>query len=121
MKTIEIKNLKKVYSNTKVKTIALDGINLVIESGEFVAIMGASGSGKSTLMNIIGLLDNRFEGQYILDGQDASQLSSDKAAELRNAKIGFIFQQFNLLKRSTVLQNVLLPTIYKSTPNRSEE
>jgi putative ABC transport system ATP-binding protein len=117
MKTIEIKGLKKVYANTKVKTTALGGADLTIEPGEFVAIMGASGSGKSTLMHIIGLLDHRFEGKYTLDGQDVSQLSSDKAAELRNAKIGFVFQQFNLLKRSTVLQNVLLPTIYNPTPD----
>lgn len=117
IKTIEVKNLKKVYANTKVKTKALSGVDLVIEAGEFVAIMGPSGSGKSTLMHIIGLLDHRFEGGYALDGQDVSRLSNDKAAELRNAKIGFVFQQFNLLKRSTVLQNVLLPTIYRSTPN----
>lgn len=117
IKTIEVKNLKKIYANSKVKTTALSGVDLIIEPGEFVAIMGASGSGKSTLMHIIGLLDRQFEGGYILDGQDVSRLSSDKAAELRNKKIGFVFQQFNLLKRSTVLQNVLLPTIYQPSPD----
>lgn len=112
---IELSNISKIYkSSGGAKTEALKAINLQIKQGEFVAIMGASGSGKSSLMNIIGLLDKHFKGTYKLNGKDVSKLSSNKAAEIRGDEIGFVFQQFNLLKRTSVLQNVLLPTTYHS-------
>ena len=88
-----------------------------IHEGDFVAIMGASGSGKSSLMSIIGLLDKHFEGTYTLNGKDISELSDDALSELRSESIGFIFQQFNLLKRTSVLENVLLPTTYRARPD----
>ncbi len=110
---IELKNIKKSYKNSAgVKTDAVKNVSLEIEEGDFLAIMGPSGSGKTSLMNIIGLLDRHFEGTYLLDGQDVTKLSGNKAAETRNNKIGFVFQQFNLLQRTTVMQNVLLPTTY---------
>lgn len=114
---IELTNIKKTYTTSAgVKTKALKGINLSIDAGEFVAVMGASGSGKSSLMNIIGLLDKSFEGTYRLNGKDISKLSDAKLSEFRSDSIGFIFQQFNLLKRTSVMENVLLPTTYKSSP-----
>ncbi len=114
-KIIKLRNIKKIYkSSGGAETRALQGIDLDIEQGEFVAIMGASGSGKSSLMQIIGLLDRHYEGEYLLDGNDVSRLSGNKAAEIRGDRIGFVFQQFNLLKRTSVLQNVLLPTTYYS-------
>lgn len=112
---IELTDINKTYkSSGGAKTEALKGINLHIKQGEFVAIMGASGSGKSSLMNIVGLLDKHFKGVYKLNGKDVGKLSSNKAAEIRGDQIGFVFQQFNLLKRTSVLQNVLLPTTYHS-------
>ena len=115
---IELTDIHKTYKTSAgVKTEALKKINLTIEKGEFVAIMGPSGSGKSSLMHIIGLLDRHFQGKYLLDGNDASKLSTNRSAGLRNDKIGFVFQQFNLLKRTSVLQNVLLPTTYKNNPD----
>lgn len=113
---IELRDIKKTYrTSAGIETRALRGIDLTINEGDFVAIMGASGSGKSSLMSIIGLLDKHFEGTYKLDGQNVAELSDSKLSELRSASIGFIFQQFNLLKRTTVLENVLLPTTYKSS------
>lgn len=113
---ISLKDIHKIYtSGGGVKTVALDGVNLEIERGEFLAIMGPSGSGKSSLMNIVGLLDRKYEGIYKLNGKNVSKLSDDAASEIRNQEIGFVFQQFNLLKRTSVLDNVLLPTTYKST------
>ena len=113
---IELKDIKKTYrTSAGIETRALRGIDLTINEGDFVAIMGASGSGKPSLMSIIGLLDKHFEGTYKLDGQNVAELSDSKLSELRSASIGFIFQQFNLLKRTTVLENVLLPTTYKSS------
>jgi putative ABC transport system ATP-binding protein len=110
---IELEHIKKTYkSSGGVKTDAVNAIDLTVKAGEFVAIMGPSGSGKSSLMHIIGLLDRHFEGSYYLNGQDVSKLSGNRAAEIRNEEIGFVFQQFNLLKRTSVLQNVLLPTTY---------
>ncbi|HMQ95810.1 MAG TPA: ABC transporter ATP-binding protein [Candidatus Saccharibacteria bacterium] len=115
---IELTDIKKTYTTSAgVETRALRGVNLTIHEGDFVAIMGASGSGKSSLMSIIGLLDKHFEGTYKLEGKDISELSDGTMSELRSKSIGFIFQQFNLLKRTTVLENVLLPTTYRSRPD----
>lgn len=112
-KSMQLKKIKKVYAKGgQAETIALEGIDLTINEGEFVAIMGRSGSGKSSLMNIIGLLDRHFEGSYELNGKDVSSLSKNRQSEIRGQEIGFVFQQFNLLKRSTVLANVLLPSLY---------
>lgn len=113
-KVIEIKNLQKIYDpEGKNPTTALRGINLSVNEGEFVAIMGRSGSGKSSFMHIIGLLDQHFEGEYLLNRVSVRELSQSSLSDLRSSEIGFVFQQFNLLKRRTVLQNVLLPTVYK--------
>jgi len=113
---IELKDIRKVYGSGKSETVVLKGVNFKIEKGEFVAVIGPSGSGKSTLMNILGLLDQPTSGQYFLEGEDVSKLSEDKLADLRLNKIGFVFQSFNLLPRTTVLRNVELPLIYTNVP-----
>lgn len=109
---ITLKDIKKDYINGEVVTSVLKGVSFSIKKGEFVAIMGASGSGKSTLMHIIGFLDKPTGGEYFFEGMDTSKLNDDKLAEFRSEKIGFIFQSYNLLQRTSVLENVLLPTTY---------
>lgn len=118
MAVIELENITKIYQMGTIQVSALNGINLQVEPGEMVAIMGPSGSGKSTLMNIIGCLDTPSGGTYILDGKDVSKLSDDEQAVIRNKKIGFVFQTFNLLPRTTALDNVELPLIYAGIKDR---
>ena len=113
---IECKDIKKTYINGDVETPALKGVSFTIKDGEFVAIMGPSGSGKSTLMHILGALDTPTSGTYHLDGEDVSKLSDDELADIRGKKIGFVFQSFNLLSRTTVLRNVMLPLVYADIP-----
>ena len=115
---IELKNIHKSYPLDGFDLEILKGINLKIEQGEFVAIMGPSGSGKSTLMNILGCLDTPTSGNYALDGQNVENLSADELAEIRNQKIGFVFQGFNLLSRTSALENVELPMVYAKIPER---
>jgi putative ABC transport system ATP-binding protein len=112
MALLELQNIARVYGFGEATTVAVDDVNLTIEEGEFVAVMGPSGSGKSTLMNILGLLDTPTHGSYILDGKPVTGLSGNKRAEIRRNKIGFIFQSFNLLNRMTVIDNVALPLMY---------
>ncbi|HOT60764.1 MAG TPA: ABC transporter ATP-binding protein [Candidatus Dojkabacteria bacterium] len=118
---IELKNITKIYKSEGGNTLALDDIDLNIQQGEFLAIMGPSGSGKSTLMNILGLLDVPTSGTYILNEQKVSKLKEKELAKIRNKEIGFVFQQFNLLPRTTVFDNVLMPTIYGDIPNPKEK
>ena len=113
---IQIENLGKTFRTEEVETIALQGINLRIDDGEFVAIMGPSGCGKSTLLNIIGLLDNPSEGSYLLNGQEVARLTEDERTGLRRGAIGFVFQSFNLIDEMTVYENVELPLIYAGVP-----
>jgi ABC-type lipoprotein export system ATPase subunit len=112
MKLMELRDIYKTYYVGELDVPVLKGVSLAIERGELVALMGASGSGKSTLMNILGCLDHATSGQYFLDGQEVSGLSSDERALLRNHKIGFVFQNFNLLPRTSALENVMLPLSY---------
>lgn len=112
---IKIKELEKEYSNDEVVTHVLHGLSFEIAKGEFVSIMGPSGSGKSTLMHILGLLDKSTGGKYWLEDKDVTQLNDDELAKVRNEKIGFVFQAFNLLPRTTVLENVKLPLTYSSS------
>lgn len=116
---IKLVNITKDYSTEVVTTHVLKGISITVHKGDFIAITGPSGSGKSTLMNIIGLLDTPTSGKYILNGTDTSKFSGDSLSYLRNREIGFVFQSFNLLPRSTALENVVLPAIYAGT-NRNE-
>ena len=113
---IEMQELTRVYDLGPQKIYALRGVNLTIEPGEYVAIMGPSGSGKSTLMNVIGCLDTPSSGSYLLDGVPVETLNDDELAAIRNKKIGFVFQTFNLLSRTTALQNVELPLVYAKIP-----
>jgi len=116
MALIEIRNLVKTYPTGDTSFNALDGVSLSIDKGEFVCIMGASGSGKSTFMNMLGCLDKPTHGEYILDGVDVMYLNSDQLAEIRNLKLGFVFQGFNLISRTSAIENVELPMIYKGIP-----
>ncbi len=109
---IELKNITKIYKTGEIEFKALNDVSFNIADGEFVAIMGPSGSGKSTLMHILGALDNPSDGTYFLDGKDVSTLSDNELADIRRDKIGFVFQAFNLLPRTTVLRNVMLPLVY---------
>jgi putative ABC transport system ATP-binding protein len=109
---IQLDNIHKVYDSGAVRVHALRGVSLDINRGEFVAIMGTSGSGKSTLMNLLGCLDRPTSGTYLLDGMDVSRLSKEERADIRNQKLGFVFQGFNLLRRTTAIENVELPLIY---------
>ncbi len=120
MSVIEIRDLKKIYRMGDVEVQALGGVSFEVEKGEMVAIMGPSGSGKSTLMNIIGCLDTPSEGDYLLDGVSVSKLNDDQLADIRNKKIGFVFQSFNLLPRTTALDNVELPMVYGHVSNRRQ-
>lgn len=116
MSLIEVKNLIKTYQTGEESFNALDNVSLNVENGEFVAIMGTSGSGKSTMMNMLGTLDRPNSGSYHLDGIDVFSLSSDELSEIRNIKLGFVFQGFNLISRTSALDNVQLPMIYKGIP-----
>ena len=116
---IDVRDITKIYRMGDIEVGALRGVSLKIYEGEFLSIMGPSGSGKSTLMNILGALDQPTSGQYYLDGVDVSRLSETELARVRNKKIGFVFQSFNLLKRTTALRQVELPLIYAGVPNRS--
>jgi putative ABC transport system ATP-binding protein len=109
---IKVTNLGKIYVNDTIETVAITSISFEVKKGEFVAIMGPSGSGKSTLMHILGALDRPTSGTYFLEGEDVSHLSDDELADVRNRKIGFIFQAYNLLPRVTALKNVMLPMSY---------
>jgi putative ABC transport system ATP-binding protein len=118
MNLLSVRDIVKIYRTGDVELRALDGVSFSVDQGEFVSIMGHSGSGKSTMMNILGCLDVPDEGSYILDGREVASLSRDELADIRNAKIGFVFQGFNLLSRATALENVELPLVYADVPSR---
>ena len=116
IKMISVKNVSKIYVTGEVETRALDNVSFEVKKGEFVAIMGPSGSGKSTLMHILGALDKPTSGSYVLDGEEVGKLNDDELADIRNRKIGFVFQAFNLLPRVTALKNLFIPMMYAKVP-----
>jgi putative ABC transport system ATP-binding protein len=118
MAMIELDNITKVYRMGEVEVYALNGVTISIEQGEMLSIIGTSGSGKSTLLNLLGCLDRPSSGSYRLDGTDVSRLNDNRLAELRNKRFGFVFQDFNLLRRSTALSNVELPLVYGGSGNK---
>ena len=118
---IETIDVKKIYGMGDVKVHALNGLSIKISEGEFVSVMGPSGSGKSTLMNILGCLDRPTEGRYILDGEEVSELTREELAHVRNRKLGFIFQAYNLLPRMNALENVMLPLMYSQNGRTTEQ
>ena len=118
---IKVSHLSKIYQTGEIQVTALDNVSFEIKKGEFVAIMGPSGSGKSTLMHILGALDKPTSGHYLLDGTDISHFDSDQLAEIRNKKIGFIFQAYNLLPRTTALKNLTIPMIYGGVPKEKRQ
>lgn len=118
MSLIKVSNIKKTYKIGDIEIKALLDLSLTIETGEFISIMGQSGSGKSTLMNILGCLDKPTEGKYFIDGIDITLLNRDKLSSIRNQKIGFVFQGFNLISRTSAIENVELPLIYKGVPSK---
>ena len=118
---IELENLTRVYQMGETEVRALDGVTIKVEPGEFLAVMGPSGSGKSTFMNIVGCLDRPTGGRYVLEGVDVSSLGRDARAEIRNDKIGFVFQNFNLLSRTSALENVELPLLYSKKSKLTDE
>ncbi|ACI21898.1 MULTISPECIES: ABC transporter ATP-binding protein [Thermodesulfovibrio] len=121
MLIIKLENVTKIYKIGEQELVVLNGVSVSIEKGEFVCIMGPSGSGKSTFMNIVGCLDTPTTGKYYLEGIDVSTMDIDELAEIRNKKIGFVFQQFNLLSRATAVENVELPLIYAGIPLRQRK
>lgn len=121
MSLLQLHHIRKEYVSGAVKTVVLKDINLSFDSGEFVAIMGASGSGKSTLMNILGFLDKPTQGQYLFEESDVTHLNENQLADIRNQKVGFIFQSFNLLPRTSALDNVRLPLIYSDVPAHKQK
>jgi len=118
MQLISVKNIKKIFRTEEVETPAIRGVSLEVEPGEFIAIMGASGSGKSTLLHILGLLDRQTSGSYRFEGKTIDDYSPDELAHLRNSRMGFVFQAFNLLPRTSVLENVKLPLTYSNVPSK---
>jgi putative ABC transport system ATP-binding protein len=118
---IQLEKIIKIYKIGDIQVNALAGVSYAIKQGDFIAIMGPSGSGKSTLMNIIGCLDRPTEGKYILDGEEVSTLDKNKLAGIRNKKIGFVFQTFNLLSRTTALENTELPLLYSNIPSKNAQ
>ncbi|RJQ29846.1 ABC transporter ATP-binding protein [Candidatus Parcubacteria bacterium] len=121
MPLLEVQSLRKIYASEEVQTVALEDISFSIEPGEFVAIMGPSGSGKSTLLHILGFLDTYTSGTYIFDGKEMSDYGEEEMARLRNRKMGFVFQTFNLLSRTPVIDNVKLPLLYSGIPESKWE
>ncbi len=116
MEMLRLENIYKQYNQGELSVTALNNINLTVNEGEFVSIMGSSGSGKSTMMNILGCLDSPTDGLYLLEGEDVSKYNDSKLAEVRNKKIGFVFQSFNLLPKMTAIENVELPMVYSNVP-----
>lgn len=118
---IQVSHLTKIYKTDGAETLALDNVSFKVKKGESVAIMGPSGSGKSTLMHVLGALDSPTSGEYFLDGEEIGKLTDDKLAEIRNKMVGFIFQSYNLLPRTTALKNVMLPMLYAGIPKEQRE